>query len=72
VVTFADDDVVVVTIHKCHLYLILNRKVYYKSYSSVDKIDYMLQRQIVVKGLGKQIDIEYPVCTKDAISSFDL
>jgi uncharacterized membrane protein (Fun14 family) len=31
----------------------------------------MLQRQIVVKALGKQIDIEDAVCTKDAIASFD-
>jgi hypothetical protein len=29
------------------------------------------QRQIVVKPLDKQIDIEYAVCTKDAITSFD-
>jgi hypothetical protein len=32
----------------------------------------MLQRQIAVKVSGKQIDIEDAVCTKDAISSFDL
>jgi hypothetical protein len=38
----------------------------------VDKIDYMLQRrQIVIKALGKQIDIEYPIYTKYAITSFD-
>jgi hypothetical protein len=36
----------------------------------VDKIDNMLQRQIIVKGLGKQIDIEDPVCTIYAIASF--
>ena len=31
----------------------------------------MLQRQIVAKGLGKQIDIEYPAYTKyDASTSF--
>jgi hypothetical protein len=30
----------------------------------------MLQRQIVVKALGKQIDIEYPKCMKYAIISF--
>jgi hypothetical protein len=28
------------------------------------------QRQIVVKGLGKQKDIEYPVCIKYAGTSF--
>jgi hypothetical protein len=30
----------------------------------------MLQRQIVVKGLGKQIEIEDPVYTKYASTSF--
>ena len=30
----------------------------------------MLQRQIVVKDLGKQIDIEYPAYTKYAGTSF--
>ena len=35
------------------------------------KIDYMLQRQIVVKGLGKQIGIEDPTYTKyDTGTSF--
>jgi hypothetical protein len=37
----------------------------------VYKIDYMLQRrQIVIKAVGKQIDIEDPVYAKDAIKSF--
>ena len=36
----------------------------------VDKIDKMLQTQIVVKASCKQIDIEYPVCTKYAGTSF--
>ena len=42
-----------------------------KAISLVDKIGNMLQRQIVVKALGKQIDIEYPAYTKyDAGTSF--
>jgi hypothetical protein len=48
----------------------LDRKVYYKSYSFCRDIDYMIQRQIVVKGLGKQIDIEDPAYTKYAGTSF--
>jgi hypothetical protein len=37
----------------------------------VEIIDYMLQRsQIVVKGLGRQIDIEDPASTKYANTSF--
>jgi hypothetical protein len=30
----------------------------------------MIQKQIVVKGLGKQIDIEDPAYTKYAVTSF--
>jgi len=42
-----------------------------KAIAHVEKIYNMLQRQIVVKGLGKQIDIEYPAYTKyDANTSF--
>jgi hypothetical protein len=42
-----------------------------KSIAHVEKIYNMLQRQIVVKGLGKQMDIEYPAYTKyDASTSF--
>jgi len=42
-----------------------------KAIAHVEKIYNMLQRQIVVKGLGKQIDIEYPAYTKyDASTSF--
>jgi hypothetical protein len=37
----------------------------------MEKIDYMLQRrQIVIKAVSKQIDIEDPVYAKDAIKSF--
>ena len=37
----------------------------------MEKIDYMLQqRQIVVKGLGKQIDTKDPAYTKYAGTSF--
>ena len=32
-----------------------------KAIALVEKVDYMLQIQIVVKTVGKQIDIEYPV-----------
>ena len=41
-------------------WIILDRKVYYKSYHSCgEKIDwYASIRQIVIKGLGTQIDIE--------------
>ena len=50
----------------------MDRKVYYKDIALVDnKIDHMLlQRQIVVKGLGKQIDIEDIVNSKYAGTSF--
>ena len=42
-----------------------------KAIAHVEKLYNMLQRQIVVKGLGKQIDIEYPAYTKyDASTSF--
>ena len=34
-----------------------------KAIAHVERIYNMLQRQIVVKGLGKQIDIEYPAYT---------
>jgi hypothetical protein len=41
-----------------------------KAIAFVEKIDNMLQRQIVIKALGKQINIEDLVCTKYAISNF--
>ena len=42
-----------------------------KAIAFVEKIDNMLQRrQIVVKALVKQIDIEYPVCIKYTSTSF--
>ena len=47
----------------------MNRKVYYKAIALVDKIDNMLQRQIV-KVLDRQIDIEDPAYTKYAGTSF--
>ena len=36
----------------------------------VDKIEYMLQRQIVIQVLGNQIDTEDPLCMKYASTSF--
>jgi hypothetical protein len=49
----------------------LNRKLYYKAIALVEKIDYMLQRrQIVVKGLGKKIDIEDPAYIKYTNTTF--
>jgi hypothetical protein len=42
-----------------------------KAIAFVDKIDYyMLQRQII-KALLEQIDVEYPIYMKYAITSFD-
>jgi hypothetical protein len=39
------------------IHLVLDRKVYTKARAFVEKIDYILQRQIV-KATGKQIDTE--------------
>jgi hypothetical protein len=47
----------------------LDRKSTTKAIALVEKIDYMLKRQIV-KCLGKQIDTEYPVCMKYDSTSF--
>ena len=41
-----------------------------KAIAHVEKIDYMLKRQIVVKGLGKQVHIKDPVYRKYAGTSF--
>ena len=55
------------------IYIILmNRKVCYKDISFVEKIDYMIQQRqiVVVKVIGKQIDIEDLAYTKYAGTCF--
>ena len=56
-----------------YIIIILDRKLYYKSYSSYwdNKIDNMLpQRQTVIQALGNQIDIEDSLCMKYASTNF--
>ena len=48
----------------------LDRKSTTKAIASIEKIDNMLQRQIVDKALGNAIDIEDPAYPKSAIRSF--
>jgi hypothetical protein len=51
-----------------NLHNIKQKSLLQKAIALVEKIDNMIQRRIVVKGLGKQIDIEDPAYRKYTIA----